>query len=229
MLSDKAKALFAKLKMEYPAVAIKFCYSRPEGIEQMEGELSFCQFAKKCQDEGSTFYISKENDNCSGKYVLGMAPRSAEEISGEHGYELGVFRSPAPNARIHSSYPLMPQETVRYVIFSPVSECKFDPDLVYCVSSTPKAQLLMRASSYISGDLWESRTSFVVSCAWMFVYPYISGKLNFTVTGMHLGMCKREVYPAGLHITVIPYQKLDEVVTALGEMRWPLPHQPDEE
>ena len=36
-------------------------------------------------------------------------------------------------------------------------------------------------------------------------------------------MKRRKVYPAGLHIISIPYQKLDEVVTALGEMPWVLP------
>ena len=80
----------------------------------------------------------------------------------------------------------------------------------------------MRATSYISGDLWESKTSCVMSCAWTYVYPYLSGKVNFCVTGMHHGMKRRHVYPEGLHIIAIPYQKLDEVVTALEEMPWEL-------
>ena len=80
----------------------------------------------------------------------------------------------------------------------------------------------MRATSYISGDLWESRSSCVVSCAWTFAYPYLSGKVNTCITGMHHGMRRRKTYPKGLHIISIPYQKLDEVVQALGEMDWEL-------
>ena len=56
----------------------------------------------------------------------------------------------------------------------------------------------------------------------MYAYPYISGKVNYCITGMHHGMKRRKVYPPGLHIIAIPYQKLLEVVTALAEMDWEL-------
>ncbi len=36
---------------------------------------------------------------------------------------------------------------------------------------------------------------------------------------MHLGLQIQNTYPAGLHILSIPYQKLDEVVSSLLEMR----------
>jgi hypothetical protein len=82
----------------------------------------------------------------------------------------------------------------------------------------------------MSGDLWESKCSYVMSCAWTYVYPYISGKVNHLFTGMHLGLQIRQSYPPGLHIITIPYQKLDEVVAALNEMeRVPLDLLTDEE
>ena len=222
MFGEKAKALFAKLEMEYPAVAVKFTYNKPEGVEALakDEELSFCQFARKAQDEDRCFCIAASNDNCAGKYILGMTPRPAEEASGWKGEEMGAFRSAAANARIHALYPRIPEGTINYVTFCPVAKCDFEPDLVICVCSTPKAQLIMRASSYVSGDFWESKTSFVVSCEWLYAYPYLSGKVNFTVTGMHVGMQRRKVYPAGLHLISIPYQKLDEVIIGLEEMPW---------
>ena len=42
MLSQTAKDLFAKLGMEYPAVALKFCYAQPERVEHIGKTLSFC-------------------------------------------------------------------------------------------------------------------------------------------------------------------------------------------
>jgi hypothetical protein len=57
-----------------------------------------------------------------------------------------------------------------------------------------------------------------MSCAWTYIYPYISGKVNHLFTGMHLGLKLQGRYPEGLHIICIPYQKLDEVVAALSEM-----------
>ncbi len=222
MLSQTAKDLFAKLDMEFPAVAIKYHYSQPEGVEHTDKSLSFCQYVKEAQVTGKKFFITKEDDNCFGKMVVGMVPKSPFAASGQAGMDFGVFRTQAPNARLHNELPVLVGGSVNFVVFCPVSICDFDPDLVICLADTDQADILMRATSYISGDFWESKTSCVMSCAWTYVYPYLSGKVNSCITGMHHGMKRRKVYPKGLHIIVIPYQKLDEVVTALGEMPWEL-------
>ncbi len=222
MLSQRAKELFEKLGMEFAPVAVKFCYSQPEGIEHTDQTLSFCEFVKKAQTGGKPFFITKDDDNCFGKMVLGMIPKPGLAASGQAGVDFGVFRSPAPNARIYNSITTLVPGAVNFVIFSPVSVCDFDPDLVICVAGWQQAEILMRATSYISGDLWESKCSSVLSCAWMYSYPYVSGKVNFCITGLHHGMRRRGTYPPGRHIIAIPYQKLDEVITALGEMPWEL-------
>lgn len=222
MLTKNAKENFARLKCPFPPVAIKFCYARPDGIPRAEEELSFCQFLRLAQDQGTAFYIKKENDNCFGKMALGMIPKQPFAASGQAGVDFGMFRTPAPNARLHNELPVLVAGSVNYVVFCPVSRCDFDPDLVIVTADIRQADIVMRATSFISGDLWESKTSCVMSCAWTYVYPYLSGKVNFCVTGMHHGMKRRKVYPEGLHIISIPYQKLDEVCAALQEMDWEL-------
>ena len=76
MLSRNTKDEFERLQLNYPAVAVKFCYSQPEGIRHVGKVLSFCQFVKEAQDTGEMFYVTKDDDNCSGKMVLGMIPTS---------------------------------------------------------------------------------------------------------------------------------------------------------
>ena len=90
------------------------------------------------------------------------------------------------------------------------------------VADLAQADIIMRATSYISGDLWQSVTSPVLSCAWLFGYPYVDGKVNHTITGLGHGMRRRKVYPAGRMIISIPYTKLSEVIEALGQMDWEL-------
>lgn len=222
MLSEAAKRSFAKLNLQFSAVAIKFYYSQPENIEQTEKRLSFCQFVREVQDTGKKFFITKDDDNCFGKMVLGMIDKPALGASGQAGYDFGVYKTPAANARLYNMIPTLVRGAHNFVVFCPVSICDFDPDLVIVVANTEQADIVMRATSYISGDLWESRTSSVLSCAWTYAYPYVSGKVNFCVTGMHHGMKRRKVYPAGMHIIAIPYQKLLEVTSALEEMDWEL-------
>lgn len=222
MLSQKAKDLFQKLRLEAPVVALKFCFECPEGVPRVDRKMSFCEFVKYAQISGREFYTTKEDDNCFGKMVLGMIPKPPLAASGQAGYDFGVFKSQAPNARLYHLITTLTPGAVNYVVFSPLPLCKFDPDLVICVAQLPQAEILLRATSYISGDLWESRTSSVLSCAWMYSYPYVSGRVNFCITGMHHGMKRRGTYPPGRYILAIPYQKLDEVIQALEEMDWEL-------
>jgi uncharacterized protein (DUF169 family) len=222
MLNDKAKQVFCKLGLKFPAVAIKYCYSQPIGVDHIEKSLSFCQFVREAQDSGRKFFMSKEDDNCFGKMVLGMIEKPPLGASGQAGYDFGIFKTQAPNARLYNLIPTLVPGAHNFVIFCPVAICDFDPDIVIVVANTDQADILMRATSYISGDLWESKTSSVLSCAWTYAYPYVSGKVNFCITGMHHGMKRRKVYPSGMHIISIPYPKLLEVVTALEEMDWEL-------
>jgi uncharacterized protein (DUF169 family) len=218
MLSKQAKIAFSELDLQYSAIAVKFCRNRPEGYTRAEGIDAFCCFLKKAQDENRAFYTTVENDKCMGKVVLGMVELETNHVSGQVGYEMGLFRTPAANARLYYEAPMLKRGVCNYVVFCPVALCDFDPDLVICVAPTEKAQILLRATSYISGDLWESKCSYVMSCSWTYTYPYVSGKVNHLFTGMHLGLQIWKAYPPGLHIISIPYQKIDEVVTALNEM-----------
>lgn len=222
MLSEKAKDLFEKLALDYSPVALKFSVLKPEDCPVTKAKMSLCQFVHEAQTNRKKFCINVENEDCVGKMVLGMVPISPIGASGQAGYDFGVFKTQGANARLYHMIPKMLPGSVNYVTFAPTSICDYDPDLVVFIADTKKADIIMRATSYISGDLWESKTSSVVSCAWTYIYPYISGKVNSCVTGMHHGMGRRKVYPPGLHIISVPYQKLDEVVQALDEMDWQL-------
>lgn len=222
MISQQNKELLAKLGLAYTPIALKYHYTLPAGVERIDERHSFCECIHKAQTEHRRFYIQKEDEDCLGKAITGMAPKASLDAAGIMGADLGVFRTTLPNARLHASYPMMKEGTVNYVEFCPLDLCDFHPDLLLIVAETAQAEILMRATSYISGDLWESRCSSVASCAWMYVYPLFSGKVNFCITGMHHGVKRRRLYPAGMHMISIPYQKLDEVFTALGEMPWEL-------
>lgn len=227
MFGEKEREIFKKLDMEFPAVAVKFCRNKPLGYEQVDEKKPLCGFLVKAQKEEKAFYISMENEDCMGKVVLGMeslenSASGSLHLSGLMGSNLGAFRTPAANARLYYDAPMFKMGAVNFVIFCPVSKCDFNPDLIVCVADTEKAQILLRASSYISGDVWESKCSFVMSCSWTYVYPYLSGKVNHLFTGMHLGLKKLGVYPPGLHILSIPYQKIPEMMEALSEMEWDL-------
>ncbi len=223
MLKDTQKQLLEKLGLPFAPVCIRYSFGKPEGVAHVDETLSFCQFLRKAQDTGSAFYTTVEDDNCFGKVALGMAPKPPAAASGMAGVIYGVYQTAAPNARLHNTYPTIVPGAVNYVTFCPASICDFQPDLLLCVAEPKQAEILMRASSYVSGDLWEQKISSVMSCAWMYAYPYVSGKMNYCITGLHHGMKRRHVYPEGLFIISFPYSKLPELFIGLEEMPWVLP------
>ena len=230
MLTQKQIDAFMALEMEFPPVAVKFSGEKPENLPQSDKKLALCQFAKETQVSGEAFYITLENEACSGAISLGMRPLDPLHKSGQVGQDAELYQTAAANAKLHTQYPILPPGTANFVSFAPLSKCDFDPDLVLCLANNAQAEILMRATSYISGDLWESKSSLVNSCAWLFAYPYTCGKVNFCITGLHFGMKRIGVYPPGMHLISIPHQKLSEVATALVEMPWtPLPFRTDEE
>lgn len=221
MLNNKAKELFKKLNMPYPAIALRYHVCRPRDVKAYEGEhVAFCQYVSYAQSHKETFYISAEMDACYGKMVLGMIPKPPVTASGQAGADFEMYRSPAGCRKLYQELPVVEAGTVNYVQFAQVLECDFDPDLIICVADMKSADVLMHATSYISGDFWESKSSPVISCAWMYAYTVISGKVNHITTGFYHGLKRRKAYPAGLTMISIPFQKIDEVVTALAEMPW---------
>jgi len=220
MLNEKAKELFARLDLEYAPVALKYCVVKPEGVEHYDGHFAFCEYVREAQKRGGKFYITKENDACYGKVSLGMIEKPPVTASGQAGKDFGMYKTEAACRKLYQELPVIVPGTVNYVVFSQVSECDFDPDLIVCIADVEKADILMRATSYVSGDFWESKSSPVMSCAWMYAYPVISGKVNHITTGFYHGLKRRKAYPPGLRMIAIPYQKIDEVVLSLEEMDW---------
>jgi hypothetical protein len=53
-----------------------------------------------------------------------------------------------------------------------------------------------------------------------FVYPFQSGKINYTVTGPAFGERAKEIYPKGWFLMTIPYQALPTLIYGLKEMEW---------
>ena len=225
-ISDENKKTLMALPCKYVPVAVKFYAVKPENFglkyKHTDKRMSLCQFVSYAQKTHSSFYIDKTNEDCMGRTVLGMVQEPPLGASGQAGFDFGVFRNQDANSRLYYNLPIAIRDTINYVIFSPIDQCEFNPDVVVFVGDTDMADIVMRATSYISGDLWESKSSSVLSCAWTYMYTWLSGKVNHCQTGMHHGMGRRKVYPKGLHIVSVPYQKLDEVCLALRQMDWQL-------
>ncbi|MCF0241071.1 MAG: DUF169 domain-containing protein [Treponema sp.] len=222
MISENLKKQIEKLNLEFCAVAIKMCFEKPDCAKFDGKKSAFCTYVNYAQKSGKKFWISKDDDECYGKLAMGMIDKPPVTASGQAGYDFGCYSSPAACRNLYQNLPIIEPHTVNYVEFSPISLCDFDPDLIVFVASLPQADIIMRATSWISGDLWESKSSPVLSCSWMYAYPVITGKVNHITTGFYHGLKRRKLYPEGLRMISVPFQKIPEFEKALSEMDWTL-------
>jgi len=214
-------SIYKKFNFERPPVGIKYFFHKPEGIEQLDKELAFCEMLKEAHERNKPFYFAKENEDCSGKAALGMMDETAPfAASGEMGTRLGIFQEPRANARLFRHNLGLGKGTVNYVAYAPFDQLTFDPDLLVIVATPRQAEIVLRAMTYSTGVLYESKTANVLACSWLYVYPYLSAKVNYVVTGLEFGMEGRKVFPEGLIIISIPHDWIPTITRNLNEMTW---------
>ena len=216
-------SIYRKFNFKMQPVGVKFLPTRPEGIEQLDKTLSFCEMVKEAQERGTPFYFAKENENCFGKALLGMEDLPSFAEAGDVGIKLEIFQEARANSNLYQHLTLLPRGIVNYVAFSTLDKLEFEPDLLIILASTSQAEIILRAMCYSTGELRESKTTGVLGCAWIYNYPYRSGKVNFTVTGLAFGMKSKEVFEEGWILISIPYNWIPVITQNLREMKWVLP------
>jgi uncharacterized protein (DUF169 family) len=220
-------SIFNRFKFEKPPVGVKFLYFRPKGIRQLDKSLAFCEMIKEAQQRGSPFYFAKENEDCFGKVPLGMEEMPSWGEGGQLGPELEIFQEPRANTRLYQYFPKFPKGTVNYVALSSLDKLTFEPDLLILMTTPSQAEIVLRAMSYSTGEIWESKMTGVLGCAWIFVYPYQSGKINYMPTGMTFGTKTLRVFSEEWIVISIPWDWIPVVTQNLKEMKWVLPSYTD--
>jgi len=228
IFTENERAVFDRFEFDVQPVGVKFLARRPDLLERLDERFAFCEMLKKAQ-EGKAFLADAEVHACeAGLYVLGQADTPGPYISGEFGAGLKIFEEPRSAARLYHYIPRIKPGVVNYVAFAPLNALSFDPDVLICLAKTDQTEILLRAMSYKTGEMWSSKFSAAIGCAWIMVYPYLKGELNYTITGLGHGMKRRKLFPEGRQLISIPFDLLPSLLQNLQEMPWDLPaYQPD--
>ncbi len=209
-----------KLELTRKPVGVKFLPYTPEGVDRIEKDLNFCQMFVEAQTN-PPFYVQHEDLHCVEPMILGMQDYDPVPLSGMVGEIDDLFDELRANQKIYYLIPRLLRGSVRSVVFSSVDQMTYDPDvLVITTDDMDQARIIMRASVYSTGETWSSKGMPVLACSWMYVYPYLSGELNYTVSGLSMGMQTLKVLPQGLMIVSIPWQKLPMILTNMQKMNW---------
>ncbi len=227
-LTKKDLAILDEFEFDVPPVGVKFLAKPPVRVKKLNENLAFCEMLKRAQ-EGKSFFVDKENHVCeAGLYVLGQAEAPEPYISGAFGAGLRIFEEPRSASRLYQYIPRMGKGAANYVAFSALSKLSFKPDVLVILADTGQTEILLRAMSYRTGKMWSSKCSAAIGCAWIYVYPFVTGELNYILTGLGHGMRRRKLFPEGHQLVSIPFDLLPSMLKALRDMPWVLPaYKPD--
>lgn len=213
-------SIFDKFNFERKPVGIKFLPYKPEEIERLNKSLYFCQMFKEAQTS-KPFYVQRGDFHCTEPLTLGMEDPNPILLSGLVGETDDLYEELRANQKIYQLVPRMLKGSVKSVVFSPIDQMTYDPDvLVITTDNVDQARIIMRALVYSTGESWGSKGTPVLACSWLYVYPYISGEVNYMVTGMSMGMQTLKVLPQGLVLISIPWTKLSMIMRNLQNMNW---------
>jgi uncharacterized protein (DUF169 family) len=219
---ERDLSVFEKLGLEKPPVGVKFLFEKPEGIPRLDKKLGLCEMLIEAQT-GNVFYADLDNHECAGPVPLGMVEMDPFYEAGQIGPCLEVFKEGRANRRIYEVIPKLAKGSCNYTVFAPLDKLTFDPDVLVLSGPVRKMEIVLRSFSYTTGAMYESRSTPVLGCAWTFVYPYLSGKINFGVSGLTFGHIAREVGTEGWVNISIPWDCLPTMVENLKDMKWVLP------
>jgi len=210
-----------KFQFERKPVGVKFMIDRPEGIKHLDKELNMCEMLKEAQ-ENDAFYVGPEDWVCVGveQMILGMKDPEPILVSGIFGGDEGLFKGANSCRAMYEYLPRMPKDSVQYVAFAPVDKLTFDPDVLVMTANINQAQTLLRSINYSTGQPLVSKATPVVACSWIYVYPVVSGELNYFITGLGMGMQALNIFPPGLFLISVPFQLIPTMLENLKEMSY---------
>lgn len=200
-------AALDKFNFEYKPVAVQFAIARPEGIKRIDKELNMCEMLKEAQDNDA-FYVAPEDWVCVGieQVIIGLQDAEPVLVSGIFGGEEGLFKTNSACRAMYDYIPTLAKGSVNYAVFSPLDQLSFEPDVLVITANIAQAQTLLRSINYSTGKPIVSKFTPVIACSWIYVYPVVSGELNYFVTGLGMGFQAMNVFPPGLFIISVPFQ-----------------------
>ncbi len=211
-------SILEKFEFEHKPVGVKYSLGKPEGIPPTDKLLALCELIKEAQNS-QPFYLATENIQCGGQ-VIGTQDYPPIMYSGQLGPMFSMFKTPGANRRIYDYVPHFGRDSVKYISCATTDQMNYDPDLLIFTTSVKQAEIILRASSFSDGKMWHSKGSTCLACAWIFAHPYLSGEMNYSISGLGYSMKAREALQEGLIIITFPFDTISPLIENLNNMDW---------
>lgn len=215
-LGEKLKDV---LKLEREPVAIKWSVREPRGMKKEEGTSRFCTKLEKAM-EGKIFYSTVDEEECGGgmRYSGMKDPKELPKNmqSGSFLIPAGVFKNMPALQRAWSHHPSIKPGIFSAILFAPLKDAPFEPDIVFVVCNAKQGMEILHANTYDSGAQSEGADIGPI-CSSMAARPYLTGRVTygFGDIGSRNNM---NIRPENVMIS-IPAGALSRITANIGEMK----------
>lgn len=219
MYKELSKKLKELLDLNREPVAIKWSTKIPTNIKREEGKSRFCTKLDMAV-KGNTFYSTAEEEECfGGARYTGLKDTSEfpEAMrSGEFLIPMGVYKNVPAIQRSWKNNVEMRSGIFKALIFAPLSEAEFEPDVIFMICNAKQGMELLHANAYDSGSHGIGADSGPI-CSTMAALPYLTGKVTYGFGDVgsrnHMDIDPEEI------MVSIPAGELSRIVSNLEEMR----------
>jgi uncharacterized protein (DUF169 family) len=169
------------LKLENEPVAIKWSVNEPKNIEKEEGKSRFCTKLERAMN-GEIFYATAEEEECMGgaRYsgLKDMREFPANVQSGAFLVPRGLYKNISAVQRSWKNDMNIEPGIFDAVIFSPLNNAGFEPDVIFIVCNAIQGMEILHANAYDSGAHGLGADAVPV-CSSMAATPYMTGKITY--------------------------------------------------
>ena len=226
-------SILKKFEFKYSPVGFKYFNHASDvealGLNKLDKRIAWCQMLREAQD-GKAFYAEADNQFCEpGIFLTGHGEIDPIAAGGRIGPPFEIYPEERANRRVYNHIHRLEVGSVHSTGFASLDKLTFNPDLlILTCDDMAQTERVLRATQYDTGDLIESKMTYVMGCNWIFNYPYVTGKINTVTTGISYGMKMYKLYPAGMQIISIPWHHIDRVLKNMNEMPWTVPGHTEE-
>lgn len=210
---DNAEIFKKHVKLTSSPVAIKFIDDIPEDIPLVEEKMRHCEMVRKAS-YGDKFYSTLEEQTCQGGAgAIGLRDMPPKLESGETYYNLGRFESMEIARDTVKELYVIPERHLG-LVYSPLEEADFEPDVIVIISEPVAAMKIAQAMVYNNGDKLRPSFAGIQSlCGDVVAGPVVTQELNFTM-GCDGSRKKADIKDNELSVG-IPKSKIGQVVESL--------------
>lgn len=186
-INSYGQELIEYLQLTTSPVAVKLISKGreiPVEIKRVDLGMTHCQFVDRVRKTGEEFYTLGEDQLCKiGAGTMGINEIPPEVFSGESYYkEFKLFSTQGSARRTVERIPILPPDSVESVIYSPLEDASFVPDVAVIICNPKQVMLLTQAYMYKTGGRLETSFAGTQSlCSESVVQVYKDGRVGVSV------------------------------------------------